>query len=647
MSALSYFKQISDYRTYLGEEYDFHLDYNANSGGGQAFLGGMFADGNGDKAAASALNSATVTFTFRFHGSDGNLNKVDLDTRDAYRYPVSPRGSGSQQMKLSLGGGKVRPSLLLPAALMLPCTAAINMADSLEISPLTWGNYWLRSMWLDCEFDGDGRARFIPKDYVFSGGLSKQGKYAAEDGKPTGNAMFFTLNYERRANDILYASEHCDVLPEVAGDILRHFSAVLLGTVPFDHEECYEKTAELMSLLAHEYPTTYMGVGDPLPAVMKAIGRPASTDPMDAPAPLEVPEPRNLIFFGAPGTGKSHQLAKLAEKHFDKGNVRRVTFHPDYTYAQFVGCYKPVTTMRKVTDENGNESVLSEISYDFVPGPFLEIYISAVQNPGANYLLVVEEINRANPAAAFGDVFQLLDRDSDGRSEYEIAVPREMRDYLRVFLPEYATAAHIQDPKRLLSEQLRLEGEAGHLSLPPNMFIWATMNSADQGVFPMDTAFKRRWDFRYMGIDEGSDKISGYAVPVGSPARIVSWDALRRGINRVLLEAGVNEDKLLGPFFISPARLADTEGFMQVFKNKVLLYLFEDAAKTKAAKVFSHEGRATYSDVCDDFERLGELAFRGMRELPPVSPADADETEGLGAGGVASAAEEPASDGAE
>lgn len=647
MSALSYFKRIDDYRTYLGEECDFHLDYNANSGGGQAFLGGAFADENGNKTSALKLNGLTVAFSFRFHKVDGNVCEVDLGTQETYRYPISPRASGSQQMKLSLGGGKVRPSLLLPAALMLPGTATINMADSLEISPLTWGNYWLRSIWLDCEFDGDGSARFVPKDFVFSGGLSKQGKYASEDGKPTGEVMFFTLDYERRANDILYSSEHCDVLPEAAGKILRHFSAVLLGTIPFGHEECYEKTAELMSLLAHEYPTTYMGVGDPLPTVMEAIGRPNTVELARAIVPSEVPEPRNLIFFGAPGTGKSYQLARLAEDYFDRRNVRRVTFHPDYTYAQFVGCYKPVTTARTVTDEGGHESDMSEITYDFVPGPFLETYVDAVQNPAVNYLLVVEEINRANPAAAFGDVFQLLDRDSDGRSEYEIAAPREMRQYLCKSLPEYATTAHIQDPERLLSEQLRLKDEAERLSLPPNMFIWATMNSADQGVFPMDTAFKRRWDFRYIDIDDGADKISGYAVPVGTPARMVSWNALRRDINQVLLEAGVNEDKLLGPFFISPARLADTESFTQVFKDKVLLYLFEDAAKTKASKVFSHEGRATYSDVCKDFEDLGEMTFRGMHELPSFSPSNMEIDEELEAAKVSDAAEEPAVDGAE
>ncbi|MRZ30620.1 hypothetical protein GKD08_17990, partial [Paeniclostridium sordellii] len=174
------------------------------------------------------------------------------------------------------------------------------------------------------------------------------------------------------------------------------------------------------------------------------------------------------------------------------------------------------------------------------------------------------------------------------------------------------------DPTKLFSEQMRLEGECERLCLPSNMYIWATMNSADQGVFPMDTAFKRRWDFRYMGINDGSAKIDGIVVPVGIPTRMVSWDGLRRGINKVLLDAGVNEDKLLGPFFVSPSRLRDTAHFTQTFMDKVLLYLFEDAAKTKKSKVFSHEGNATYSDICEDFKARGELAFKGMKELAPV-----------------------------
>ena len=624
---MSYFKQIDDYQTYRGDEYDFHLDYNANSGGGQAFLGGSFSDGDGDKFASRELGGMTATFVFRFRDASGVIRDVDLGAEEAYRYSISPRGVGSQQMKLGLGGGKVRPSLLLPAMMMLPETTTINMAESLELSPLTKDNYWLRSMWLDCELGDGNEAHFIPKDYVFSGGMSKQNGYATPDGKPTGSAMFFKLDYTRRANDIIFAAANCDALSEPVRAILGYFRDVLLGSIVFNHEDCYAKTSELMSIAAHEYPTTYSGIGDPLPTIMEVIGKPLFLNESTSPVPPKVNEPRNLIFFGAPGTGKSYQLARLAEKCFDKKNVHRVTFHPDYTYAQFVGCYKPITAERTMLDEDGNETVVSEITYGFVPGPFLETYIAAVQNPDTNYLLIIEEINRANPAASFGDVFQLLDRDEAGRSEYEIAVPREMRAFFETFIPEYATNGHIAEPVRLLAEQERLKNEVGRLSLPPNMYIWATMNSADQGVFPMDTAFKRRWDFRYMGINDGSSKLYGITVPVGEPVRMVGWDALRRGINKVLLDAGVNEDKLLGPFFISPSRLRDTARFTQTFMDKVLLYLFEDAAKTKKSKVFSKEGNPTYSDICEDFRTRGELAFRGMKELAAIDDGKSDDSE--------------------
>ncbi len=133
-------------------------------------------------------------------------------------------------------------------------------------------------------------------------------------------------------------------------------------------------------------------------------------------------KPCNWIFFGAPGTGKSYQLNKLARDSFTRENVTRVTFYPDYTYSQFVGCFKPFTRYKGDATKPASE-LEAYISYEFVPGPFLETYINAVQNPNENYLLIVEEINRANPAAVFGDVFQLLDRNDKGRSEYEVAVP--------------------------------------------------------------------------------------------------------------------------------------------------------------------------------------------------------------------------------
>lgn len=337
-------------------------------------------------------------------------------------------------------------------------------------------------------------------------------------------------------------------------------------------------------------------------------------------------EPRNLIYFGAPGTGKSYQLNKLAQEKFPDEHIRRITFHPEYSYTQFVGCFKPYS---KIVESHENESsnvMASEISYRFVPGPFLETYIAAVQNPQKNFLLVIEEINRANPAAVFGDVFQLLDRNRNGRSEYEVAVSRELADYLSVFLPEYAKNSHISDSEELLSEQNRLAEEANRLSLPPNMYIWATMNSADQGVLPMDTAFKRRWDFRYMGINDGEVEIENCLVPFGNMT--ISWNAMRHAINNLMKDVKIGEDKWIGPFFISPDALND-ERFSDVFKDKVLLYLYEDAGKMKRKALFVDE-EATYSELCEQLDKEGAGIFKGLKtfDFAQNDPSSNVKTEG-------------------
>lgn len=613
---MSYFSRISDYRTYLRHDSEFHYEFNANSGGGQAFLGGKIVDTDGNPALPSELEGLSVNFALRVREK-----LVSLASSGNGTYAVSPRGNGSQSMKLGVQG-KVNPSNLVAAALMLPKTCGRNMACSISVSPLTTENYWLRSMWLDVDRSRIEVATFIPKDFVFEGGLSKRQGVTTQKDTVTGDQQFFELDYTRRIEDVIALADDAN-LQDYAHEVLGYYRDFYLGNTSFDYKKGAEMVAELMRDLSLEYCDTYSGYSDPLDFLMELSGRDADAFHVAQKRPKDIHQPRNLIYFGAPGTGKSYELNKLAvgidgePGCFDKANVTRVTFHPDYTYAQFVGCYKPYSEAKEQGDEPASK-VEEKIVYRFVPGPFLETYIKAVQNPDVNHLLVIEEINRANPAATFGDIFQLLDRKSNGASEYEVAVPVEMRNCLKLLLPGYAAEDRIGDPTKLFSEQMRLKGECERLCLPSNMYIWATMNSADQGVFPMDTAFKRRWDFRYMGINDGSAKIDGIAVPVGIPTRMVSWDGLRRGINKVLLDAGVNEDKLLGPFFVSPSRLRDTAHFIQTFMDKVLLYLFEDAAKTKKSKVFSHEGNATYSDICEDFKARGELAFKGMKELAPV-----------------------------
>lgn len=318
---------------------------------------------------------------------------------------------------------------------------------------------------------------------------------------------------------------------------------------------------------------------------------------------LETEFERNRIVFGAPGTGKSFKLKEDSVKLLEPtaGTLERVTFHPDYTYAQFVGTYKPVS------DANG------DIRYKFVPGPFMRIYVDALKSGRTDvpqpHILLIEEINRARVAAVFGDVFQLLDRNEKGVSDYDIQATEDVRKYLA---DELGGSPDNYD----------------RLQLPNNLFIWATMNSADQGVFPMDTAFKRRWNFEYIGINDSEEKLKyedgkDYVIPIGMQEnrKYVKWNDLRTGINEILTDTcKVNEDKLLGPFFISKDMLENAlisdkreDSFVKAFESKVIMYLFEDVMKMSPEKIFKghfdKHGKKIYSDICNTFESDGISVF--------------------------------------
>ena len=397
--------------------------------------------------------------------------------------------------------------------------------------------------------------------------------------------------------------------------------------------------------------------------------------------------PRNRILFGAPGTGKSFTINSDRVKLLGEDNeddYERVTFHPDYSYANFVGTYKPVmvddsaeiislATEKEVlavltdetktaqekydqlyerfkgdgltrlplllglyTDESfktrkadgsdaaGDNSVernhgrairpyvnlskptngKKDISYEYVPGPFMRMYVKALKNSKTDnikpFLLIIEEINRANVAAVFGDVFQLLDRGDDFVSEYPIKATEDIKKYLAKEL-----GGNPDDYNKI--------------KIPDNMFIWATMNSADQGVFPMDTAFKRRWDFTYLGIDDNDQDLQGkYVYLADDKSQKVEWNKLRKAINNFLAKEKINEDKQLGPYFISRSIVVpkdseeiDRDRFINTFKNKVIMYLFEDAAKQKRSRLFEgcFQNSSRYSEICREFEAKGVGIF--------------------------------------
>lgn len=250
------------------------------------------------------------------------------------------------------------------------------------------------------------------------------------------------------------------------------------------------------------------------------------------------------IYYGCPGTGKSREVKRLTsginDEHtvtFEDGttNIFRTTFHPDYDYATFVGCYKPV-------------KIDNTLDYIFVPQVFTNAYVAAKKHTDTPIYLIIEEINRGNCAQIFGDLFQLLDR-RNGVSEFPINAEEELKKYLR-------DVAHLDDYNKIY--------------LPANLHIYATMNTSDQSLFPMDSAFKRRWEMKYVKIDY-KKKEAGFTFNVNG--KDYHWLEYLPDFNDKITEASDSEDKQMGEFFIR-GNMTATE-----FKNKVMFYLWNDVCK--------------------------------------------------------------------
>lgn len=251
--------------------------------------------------------------------------------------------------------------------------------------------------------------------------------------------------------------------------------------------------------------------------------------------------PLQRITYGAPGTGKSFGMNEC----IDGWSVVRTTFHPDSDYSTFVGAYKP--TM------NG-----AAIVYSFVPQAFLTAYIQAWKDREHPQFLIIEEINRGNCAQIFGDLFQLLDRDDEGESRYPIDADKDIAK----FLADAFAAAEIGDADVKSGVKLKL---------PSNLYIWATMNTSDQSLFPMDSAFKRRWDWKYVPIKNAN---LGWEIVVGDCE--VDWWKFLVAINKVVKGVTNSADKQLGYFFV---KAKDSVIDAEMFVNKVAFYLWNDVFK--------------------------------------------------------------------
>ena len=288
------------------------------------------------------------------------------------------------------------------------------------------------------------------------------------------------------------------------------------------------------------------------------------------------------IFYGAPGTGKSHEVKTRTgelsnDEERDLPNVFRTTFHPDTDYASFVGCYKP--TMRKTGKKHqvdGKDVDDEEIIYEFVPQTFTDAYVYAYKNPTLTTYLVIEEINRGNCAQIFGDLFQLLDR-KNGVSEYKIKADKDLAKYLNEELGKDADG--IKD---------------GKLCLPANLCILATMNTSDQSLFPMDSAFKRRWEWKYIKI---ADAHKDWKIEANGE----NWYGFICQINRIISNMTSSADKQLGYFFCQANEYGKIT--TETFVSKVIFYLWNDVFKDYG---FDDASLFKYKEVDKDGNRFGD-----------------------------------------
>ncbi len=368
-------------------------------------------------------------------------------------------------------------------------------------------------------------------------------------------------------------------------------------------------------------------------------------------------KPLQQIFYGAPGTGKSHEIKRLTKEK----SVIRTTFHPDSDYSTFVGSYKPVTEnidvqVVPVVINNGisldqNEGTYKEkrISYRFVIQAFLKAYLGAWKkyadkkgDEAAPQFLIIEEINRGNCAQIFGDLFQLLDRGGNGFSEYPIEADTDLKQEIE--------KAFTEDTDYQLENDIDVEGviddytsnynstlseDIQHgrvLLLPKNLYIWATMNTSDQSLFPIDSAFKRRWDWEYMPIGY---KNTNWTIEIGT--KKYNWVDFQKIINEKIYSVNNSEDKQLGDYFVNADR-TDYKISADTLLNKILFYLWNDVCKDDPDQIFQWKDdkdnnkakSIKFSDFfCDEKERKLQ-GFMAFLEVPAIGESDdSDNSENI------------------
>lgn len=427
-----------------------------------------------------------------------------------------------------------------------------------------------------------GKKFDYPKNYPLL--YTLDGKVYKEDSYYLNLSKYYLITKEERVALVLWLLRKSDECKEITVDEFRKilgelFSPIMVDTlIPADIEE-WDKIVEELDIHCSEEAAII---------IKTDINKEDFTKKMYEEYQFQ------LIYYGAPGTGKSNAIKRKVD---EKGlpNVR-TTFHPDSDYSTFVGSYKPKVIDMPVLSIIGEKAVETgrtekKIVYEFVPQAFLKAYTGAWKNQNTPFFLIIEEINRGNCAQIFGDIFQLLDR-KDGVSEYPITPDEDIQKFLLTD-EKYGFAGLSEEQKAGIPTEI-LSGEI--MRLPKNLHIWATMNTSDQSLFPIDSAFKRRWDWKYIKIAEGRDSKTrellkwtvkfNYNEDDKPYSFECSWWEFIKAINEKIASATSSDDKKLGYFFCKPEEKSSTIIDKERFVGKVVFYLWNDVFKDEENAIF-------------------------------------------------------------
>lgn len=511
---MTYFTEITGYQTYAKADADFHFSYNANSGGGQSFLGGMFVNEKRELTSPIVLDG--YIGIFRFVYKDANRKDVSVVLDDVKcKYEIKPRGTGSNSMKLSVGTNLENPSRIISSFFMLPPTCIIKNPVNLDVSILSSNNFWLQSMWLKCDIHSNSKQVYlIPNDFVFCGGSNKDKQ---------GYERFFKLEAEKRIADIISLSKNDEHLPNELVQSINVFSNIYLGKNNFNYENCVQATKHIMALLAKEYPTEYAGIEDPLP-FLKSLARRLNSKEKSTNAAILRGHKEYLtalrtkpfmLLAGISGTGKSRIVRKLAQATVTE-ELQKAEGYKGTNFANDRWTLHSPANFELIQVKPNWHNSMDVIGYlsnipspHYVFTPFIEFIVKAWQHPEVPFFLCLDEMNLAPVEEYFAEFLSAIESRSFEGREYmtdpiikpfnsfgsikddndgDISIGDMMIDTL---LPK-VKASNTNSEILKIKEHFKTKG----LTLPKNLIVIGTVNM-DETTF----SFSRKVLDRAMSVE--------------------------------------------------------------------------------------------------------------------------------------------------